>query len=246
MPLFGKQDKSHGQQQQEVMDEKKMEENLLSEARKALGIDAKEKYNIAFTGLSGVGKSSLINALRQVDDSDASAADVDIVECTEETKDFQHPTLPRLVLWDMPGAGTINNPAQTYFLDKRLYVFDCLIIVTGARVLQVDVEVAKQAQKFNLPVIFVRNKAREALDTIQSKHPKQSLEDSVKETKSKIIKSIQDQLSIYGVTAPTNIFVIEAHDYRQMITHPENLIFDEMSLLQHVAEVVKKNRHAVK
>lgn len=86
-------------------------------------------YNFGITGQSGVGKSTLINAICGYDDDDPKAAKVNIVECTENVRRYPHPQLKHLVLYDLPGAGTASHPLHTYFCDKRLYVFDCLLLV---------------------------------------------------------------------------------------------------------------------
>jgi hypothetical protein len=37
------------------------------------------------------------------------------------------------MIWDMPGAGTSNHPAKSYYDDKYLQAFDALVIVIGDR-----------------------------------------------------------------------------------------------------------------
>ncbi len=76
-----------------------------------------------------IGKSTTINALRGIADDDlANAARVNEVETTMAPTQYQHPTIPKLCLWDIPGAGTMQHPIQTYFDDKGLLAFDCLVL----------------------------------------------------------------------------------------------------------------------
>jgi predicted GTPase len=52
---------------------------------------------------------------------------------TEEPRGYRHPDLRRMILWDMPGAGTTKQQSDTYFHDNYLFAFDSLIIVTAER-----------------------------------------------------------------------------------------------------------------
>uniref|UniRef100_A0AC34Q8Q9 IRG-type G domain-containing protein n=1 Tax=Panagrolaimus sp. JU765 TaxID=591449 RepID=A0AC34Q8Q9_9BILA len=117
-------------------------EKLRAEALDKFKINSNTDYNFGITGQSGVGKSSLINAICGYDDNDPRAAKIDIVECTETVQRYPHPNLKHLVLYDLPGAGTTGHPSLTYFCDKRLYVFD---------------------------FVFVRNKALNDLNTMRQK-----------------------------------------------------------------------------
>ncbi|KAI9025615.1 interferon-inducible GTPase-domain-containing protein, partial [Hyaloraphidium curvatum] len=90
---------------------------LIAEAQRALGIDPVNKYNIGYCGPSGVGKSSLVNALLGLRNGAPGAADTGIVETTATIKKYNNPSLPYLDNWDIPGAGTENHPAATYFAD---------------------------------------------------------------------------------------------------------------------------------
>jgi len=71
--------------------------------------------------------------LRGIGDKDVNAAKVSMVETTTDTISFKHPNIETLVLWDLPGSGTINHPKETYYEDKTLYAFDVLLIVTATR-----------------------------------------------------------------------------------------------------------------
>ncbi|KAI9249512.1 interferon-inducible GTPase-domain-containing protein [Phascolomyces articulosus] len=97
------------------------------------GLNRESFYNVAVVGKSGTGKSSLINGIMGCHDADPRAAGTGETESTQKPQGFQHPDLHRMILWDMPGAGTDNHPAGTYFDDKFLYAFDTLIIVIADR-----------------------------------------------------------------------------------------------------------------
>ncbi|KAI7853368.1 interferon-inducible GTPase-domain-containing protein [Circinella umbellata] len=97
------------------------------------GLNCESFYNVAVVGVSGTGKSSLINGIMGCHDGDARAAKTGEKETTEKPKGYQHPDLHTMILWDMPGAGTYEHKSETYFNEKFLYAFDTLIIVIAER-----------------------------------------------------------------------------------------------------------------
>lgn len=121
-------------------------------------------------------QSSLVNGILGYPDNDQYAAAIhEAGGHTTEPRGYRHPDLRNMILWDMPGAGTLTNNDKTYFEDNYLYAFDSLIIVTAERYkkrkrkmekrecnvtrLQViDLEIATKAQEYHIPVLFVRNR----------------------------------------------------------------------------------------
>ncbi len=87
------------------------------------------------------------------------AAEVDVVEVTNKPQAFPMKGAPACVLWDMPGANTPGNPAQTYFKDKLLCAFDGLLLLSGETFTEPDLWVLKEAKKYNIPVGLVRTKS---------------------------------------------------------------------------------------
>lgn len=104
--------------------------------RRAIGLDCDNFYNIAVVGAAGTGKSSLVNGILGYPDTDRYAATINEAG-TKQTKNeptgYRHPDLRRMILWDMPGAGTTTSHESTYFEDNYLKAFDSLIIVTAER-----------------------------------------------------------------------------------------------------------------
>lgn len=75
----------------------------------------------------------MINGIMGYHDTDEQAAVTGEVESTAKPKGYKHPDLRMMMIWDMPGAGTLNHPRESYFEDKFLMCFDTLIIVTAER-----------------------------------------------------------------------------------------------------------------
>ncbi|CAO3625411.1 unnamed protein product [Cunninghamella blakesleeana] len=134
-------------------------------ARRSIGLDCEQFYNVAVVGVSGTGKSSVVNGIMGYRDNDKIAAATGESETTKKPRGYRHPDLRSMIIWDMPGANTMNHPASTYFQDKFLCAFDSLIIVTAERLMETDIKIAKQAQQWQIPVLIVRNKADQAIES---------------------------------------------------------------------------------
>ncbi|ORE11662.1 hypothetical protein BCV72DRAFT_246705 [Rhizopus microsporus var. microsporus] len=107
-------------------------EDVKTMVRRAIGLDCDRFYNIAVVGAAGTGKSSLVNGILGYPDNDQYAAAIhEAGGHTTEPRGYRHPDLRNMILWDMPGAGTLANNDKTYFEDNYLYAFDSLIIVTA-------------------------------------------------------------------------------------------------------------------
>lgn len=87
------------------------------------------------------------------------AAAVGEAETTMEPKAYRHPLLPALALWDMPGIGTPRHPHKDYFENYCLGAFDALLVVFDDRFMATDVDLARKAARYNVPVFFIKNKA---------------------------------------------------------------------------------------
>ena len=92
-----------------------------------------EKLHFAVCGISGSGKSSLINAFRGLANHDPGAAPTGTIETTMSVTCYPDPRdeLPysRFIWFDFPGAGTLNVPSWQYFNKLGLFVFDIVILV---------------------------------------------------------------------------------------------------------------------
>uniref|UniRef100_A0AC34RN46 IRG-type G domain-containing protein n=1 Tax=Panagrolaimus sp. JU765 TaxID=591449 RepID=A0AC34RN46_9BILA len=221
-------------------------EKLRAEACDKFKINSNTDYNFGITGQSGVGKSTLINAICGYDDNDPRAAKVDIVECTETVGRYPHPMLKHLILYDLPGAGTIEHPSHTYFCDKRLYVFDCLLLVMSERIRETDLAIARLAQEMGTPVVFVRNKALNDLNTMRQKTEFKNLEEKklIELTMAKIKKNIYEELKVAKINDP-QVFIIEAHSLRKfnnlsaenLLQLEKILLFEELELYKYMTKL---------
>uniref|UniRef100_A0A8C6IKE2 IRG-type G domain-containing protein n=1 Tax=Mus spicilegus TaxID=10103 RepID=A0A8C6IKE2_MUSSI len=129
--------------------------SVISDALKAID---NAPINIAITGESGAGKSSLINALREVKDEGEDAAKVGVTETTMKAASFEHPKVKNLILWDLPGIGTKKFPPKTYLETVEFKKYDFFIIVSATRFTNHEIELAKAIRIMKKNYYFVRSK----------------------------------------------------------------------------------------
>ena len=117
-------------------------------------------FHFAAAGISGSGKSSLVNAFRGLHGNHSDAAAVGVTETTLQMTRYQdtNPDSP-FVWYDVPGAGTPKCRDWQYFNDQGLYVFDCIIVLFDNRFTMTDIAILINARRFNIPTYIVRSKA---------------------------------------------------------------------------------------
>lgn len=145
--------------------------------------------NIAISGQSGAGKSSLINAIvgRKV-------AEVGITETTLHIK--KH-TSNGIHFSDLPGCGTEKFPIKTYLEHCNLESFDAVIVVTANRFYENDIWLIKEMIRIGRPVYVVRTKMDESI--ANGKHDDNLTEYEVFEKVKNDIKSNMGNIQIKGI-----------------------------------------------
>jgi predicted GTPase/uncharacterized protein (DUF697 family) len=146
-----------------MADEKSNESSFLSKQIQNLMTDKiesieKTPINIAVTGDSGTGKSTLVNTLRGLRSSDPAAAAVGAVETTFKPTPYQHPTFPNVIFWDLPGVGTPKNPKSSYNKQMNLKSYDFFLITISSRFTENTLWLAQKLTKLRKPYFFVRSK----------------------------------------------------------------------------------------
>jgi len=120
--------------------------------------------NWGVMGRVGVGKSTLINALRGLHARNPEAAPVGVGHTTRKPKPYSFAgDVARLTrnmarLWDLPGAGTKDWPCETYVKDAGLRHFDGVVFVISGAFSEAEAALVQQLVHFNVPYYLVRNK----------------------------------------------------------------------------------------
>lgn len=195
-------------------------------------LETKEKY---FPCKFFKGKSSFINCIRGVPDvefstaftyTDVGPAPSGINETTHSAARYRWPNneLPYLSIWDLPGGGTEKHPADTYFEDKTLYAFECLLLLKTGRFTSLDVQIFKKAVENNIPIAIVmtkadqdiKNRARQKASELRRKLTKDEYRSLIEETIQMLKNNAREELIAAGCAAPllNAMFVVSAMSYR--------------------------------
>ncbi|KAI6027936.1 interferon-inducible GTPase-domain-containing protein [Pisolithus microcarpus] len=138
------------------------------------------RFHFAVAGVAGSGKSSLINAIRGVENQHQDAAETGVVETTVTTGRYPdpNPDLP-FVWYDIPGAGTLHQPDWLYFNVQGLFVFDCVIVLFDNRFTETDIAILMNCRRFQIPTYIVRSKADVHIRNIMYEYGYDSAHDEV-------------------------------------------------------------------
>lgn len=116
-------------------------------------------------GSAGKGKSSLINALRNIEDGEEGAAQVDENESTSVCRPFPHPQYETFVLWDVPGVGTLEFPKAKYLDNIVVDRYDFFFVLISDRVFIDDLWLAREIKLRKKRFYFVRTKVDNDMDS---------------------------------------------------------------------------------
>lgn len=151
------------------------------------------KVKCGIIGLSGAGKSSLINAI-----AGEKIAPVGSTETTMEAQSFFHNGIEFV---DLPGCGTQRWPQSTYVEDLKLAEYDCFIIVTNTRLYESDIFLYKELMtNRKKPCFIVRNKIDEAIKN-EARDNDLTEEQTLSKITSSIISSLPSTVSKVYLTS---------------------------------------------
>lgn len=117
-------------------------------------------FHFAVAGVAGSGKSSMVNAIRGIQNRDPGAAATGVIETTTTIGRYPDPNAQNPFVWyDIPGAGTLTASDWMYFNQQGLYIFDCIIVLWDNRFTMTDIAILTNCRRFKIPTYIVRSKA---------------------------------------------------------------------------------------
>lgn len=220
----------------------KSADQLRDEAQKELGIDTKN-INFAFVGGTGTGKSTMINALRNITNrNDPNAAPTGSTETTQKITPYQDPMLTHFVYWDLPGSGTIRHTAASYCEEKKLHAFDHLLIIGSTRFLQFDIDIAKYAHTLDIPFTFIRTKMDQEIENEIEGLDDYDLTQIKKKLRTEIQANMKDDLRQQGIKNP-EIFLINKKWFNPKDKKGQMYALDEEDLVTRIITITIKRRY---
>ncbi|CAF1002934.1 unnamed protein product [Didymodactylos carnosus] len=165
-------------------------------------------YNVAVIGRSGVGKSSFINTIRNINSEHSDSAAVGVIETTIEPKCYRFET--NAFLWDVQGLGTPSVSKDTYCTAINILRYDMFLILSRGRFLEDDLWLANIVRdKLHKNLFFIRTGTDEELRNHRSDYPK-------KFNETRVLDSIRENclLNLYQNfgTSNTSLYLINAKD----------------------------------
>lgn len=162
----------------------KVFKNFLEQGAKEKAEYESTKIKCGFVGRSGVGKSSLINAI--IDEKKASVGSSK--ETTLEAQEYVHRGLH---LVDLPGCGTKSFPTSSYLEKLNLSSYDFFIFVTETRFFEDEATIfGKLTKELTKPSFLVRSKFDEAWANSQYDDPSKAEKELRQEIEQDIRKNL--------------------------------------------------------
>ena len=206
-------------------------------------------FHIAIAGVSGSGKSSLVNAFRGLRSKSPGAAPTGVTETTREMARYppsnsEHP----LAWYDVPGACTNSFSGWQYFAKQGLYVFDAIIVLFDGRFTETDITILDNCKRFAIPSFIVRSKAdvqihnvimaNQSDDDEENEYNPQRFQQQYEEAKMQLVEETQESVkgNLQQVDLPDQrVYIISANSLQMLVKNkkPQKVI-DEVKLLRDI------------
>uniref|UniRef100_A0A914QJ02 IRG-type G domain-containing protein n=1 Tax=Panagrolaimus davidi TaxID=227884 RepID=A0A914QJ02_9BILA len=219
------------------------------EAANRNGVDNKNYVNFAFVGHTKNGKSSIINAIRGLGKNDDGAAAVDVLECTQDIQYYTVPDgrMPNVRFYDVPGSGAMAHHAESYYRDKALCGFDCLIILIQQTLCEEEINFALAALEYNQKVVFLRSKCdidfhlkNESGTTLKLVPTPEEIQEHISDLRHGFEKELE---RFAPELSAIRCFFVSAKSMRAIIRGEKtDMVFEEAEFLEYLYQQSKKAR----
>ncbi|XP_062916602.1 interferon-inducible GTPase 5-like [Mobula hypostoma] len=191
----------------------------------------KIELNIAVTGESGTGKSSFINAMRGLRNTDEGAAEVGVTETTMEPTKYPHPSQPNVSYWDLPGIGSINFPAGEYLQKMKFERYDFFIIISAGRFKENEGKLAEDIKRLEKKFYFVRTKIDLDFYSMRMGGSKINEKKMLHDIRSECVKNLQKTRILTPPVFLISSFEWDEYDFNQLNkTLEDNLPYIKKSI----------------
>ncbi|CAF1150617.1 unnamed protein product [Adineta ricciae] len=236
-------------------------QEMITDAQQALNMNIENYINFAFCGPQNSGKSTLINSLREIDDTgvynnnELDAARVGETQTTRETRPYgfiEGHELDFVRYWDHAGCGTFDHPTENYFRQNLLYAFDCILLVTASGLGEYERTILEHARRFETDVVIVINKADDRVQSKLRRRPRHLgqpdvnarrliIQETIDEAKASITEELRN---IQQEQVP--VFVVSAHKWRDyQFSHSEedkDLSMEIVPMIEYILNAAFRRR----
>lgn len=161
-----------------------------------------QRIKFAVTGRSGMGKSTFINLVRDVNHGDTDFAKVGYGDCTSSQTEYKHPRNEHISFVDLPGFGTDTFTKKMCSDSYDLRVFDFCLIFIDSVIMEDDVWIVKKLKENGIPYCFIRSKIDANISMAEPMGKKEN------EVVNEIRKILQTKISKHDVLSGSRIFLV--------------------------------------
>ncbi|XP_063436412.1 T-cell-specific guanine nucleotide triphosphate-binding protein 2-like [Mytilus trossulus] len=164
---------------------------------------------IAVAGKSSVGKSTFINAIRDVNSTDEGSANEGDGETTLVVQEYRHPKNKEIIYCDLPGYGTVTMTRKMFLEKVKLLDYDLFFIFINPVPTEDDQWLTEQLRKVEKKFCFVRAK----LDLDIKNHKKMGI--AAENVPAEIRRTIFDAVNdMSPVKEDVDIFLISNKNFK--------------------------------
>ena len=206
-------------------------------------------FHIAIAGVSGSGKSSLINAFRGLRSTSSGAAPTGVIETTTEMARYPPSNSEHPLAWfDIPGAGTHQFSGWKYFKKQGLYAFDAIIVLFDGRFTETDITILENCSRLDIPSFIVRSKAdvhihniivaKQSDDEEEDEHDPRRLQQQYGPAKSQLVEQTQASVKLnlkQAKLSDQRVYILSANNLQMLIKNKKpHKVIDEIELVRDV------------